>query len=199
MVDLMLQDARIPAARLNHFRFGSFIHAFHADAARTRRKRHQVVQAQAAFKIFNALFAQQRDLWIDDHLERHHMALALRQLLPRPVLYIFRTVLNYRQLNALANLRRGQPHARRGIHGLFHLLDQFADLAAADLVRPQRPRRPAQYGITGLDNGEWHGQSAYCTCARLTFNPERSEGALPSSSHSRLASSREYMPVIPTG
>ena len=152
----MLQDARIPSASLDDFPFALFVHALHTHSPRARRKRHQVRQAQAAFKIFNALFAQQRDPGIDDHLKRHWLAFALRQLLRRPVFDVFRTVLNHGQLNALANLRRGQPDARSSMHRLFHLLDQLADFAAADLIRPQRPRSPPQHRISRLYDGEWH-------------------------------------------
>ncbi len=107
MVDLMLQNARVPATGFNDFRLSSFVHTFHAHAARTRRERHQVFQAKATFKIFNALFAKKRDSRIDDDVKWYRLALAVGQLLRRPVFDVFGTVLNHRQLNALSDLRRG--------------------------------------------------------------------------------------------
>jgi GNAT superfamily N-acetyltransferase len=160
MVDLMLQNARIPPAGIDGFLLALFVQAFHPYAMGTGHQSHQAVKAQTSLKEFNLVVVEQGDFRIDDHMKCNHGALAIGKLVFRPVSGVFGAVFNDRQLEIATDLRRGQSHARGVVHGLAHAGDQLADFTAADFVRPQRPRSLAKHWFTSLNNRK--NQAASC-------------------------------------
>src|SRR5208282_4696444 len=81
VIDLVLQDARVPSRSFDHFRAAVLIEAFHANAARSRHNRGKARQAQAAFEKLGLLLGRFDDPGIDDHLKRHGAPLTLGKLL----------------------------------------------------------------------------------------------------------------------
>ena len=77
MIDLMLQDARVPTGRFDDIRFSVLIEAFHAHASSARNDRRKSRQAQAAFVEFHLLRGQLSNLGIDDDVKRHRRTFAL--------------------------------------------------------------------------------------------------------------------------
>jgi hypothetical protein len=135
MVDLVLQNPRIPAYGVNHALISMLIQAGHPNRARPPYHRHQARDTETAFMERNVRRCEQLYLRIDNYLEGDGKALALTQLLGREAFLIFGLIFNHSDLKRFSNLRRGQAHPWGIPHGVSHVPNQILDFFAADLIR----------------------------------------------------------------
>src|SRR5579885_2204110 len=80
MVDLMLQDAGIPAFGRERPRLAALIQALDASPRRARDQAEEAGDTEAAFEELHRL-AFQRERWIDDDVKRQGTAAALGEFL----------------------------------------------------------------------------------------------------------------------
>jgi hypothetical protein len=120
VIDLMLQDARVPARRNNHAFASVLIETLDRDFASTRDHSHEARQTQAAFEEFDFLIPEGRNAWIDDDVERNRPALADGKILLRYFPHVLGEVFNDRELDSFTNLRRSESYAGRSVESLAH-------------------------------------------------------------------------------
>ena len=77
MIDLMLQNSRIPTGGREHAWLSALIEAFDTDGAGARNHGGESGQAEAAFVESDVSIVPESDLGIDDHMERHGVAIFL--------------------------------------------------------------------------------------------------------------------------
>ena len=122
MIDLMLQDARVPTGGFNHYRFRILIEAFDSRPAGPRDNRTETGNAEAAFKEFELRSIEREDR-VDDHGEWNRFSIAFRQGLRIERFELFFAVFNNGELKRQPDLRSGKTNSGRVIHGLTHKLD----------------------------------------------------------------------------
>src|SRR5882724_651704 len=148
VIDLVLQDARVPAGRADRDGLAAVIERLDGHGARARHERLEPLDAEAALVVLDDLVAQ-REARRRDDVEGDGFAL-LRLALA--------DVLDDGELQGHADLRRRQPHARRVAHRLAHELDELLELGRREVGRREGPRRRAQHGIAGLDDLQEHAR-----------------------------------------
>jgi hypothetical protein len=157
VIDLVLEDARIPALRMNRDRLGSFVQAIDAHRERTRNDRCKSRQAQAAFEEFNrcrrVIDGQDR---IDDGVRRDWFSHARGKLIGGNPGRVFGAIFNYGELEIHPDLWRRQTHSRSGAHSLEHGGDQILDGWAHNFGGQQLTRRLAEDTFAGLEQLEQH-------------------------------------------
>src|SRR5690348_11335982 len=156
MIDLMLQDACVPAARLNDFFLAALIHAFDADGPSPRHKRGKPGQAEAAFEKGNGWVRRMQDARIHNHMEGNWLSFAFGEYVRRGVLQKLFAILDYRKLNRQADLRRREADAGRVMHRFAHIQDQALRLFADDLFGCERARSLAQHRLAHLYDFQLH-------------------------------------------
>ena len=65
MIDLVLEEAGVPALRFNLHRLSSLVERAHSDPQRTRHDGHKARQAQAAFEEVDFRRRQKFELGVD--------------------------------------------------------------------------------------------------------------------------------------
>src|SRR5712671_1660981 len=105
VVDLMLQDARVPSRCFQCLFYTAFVQKFHGYGARPGNKCRKTCDTQTSLEEFNHLIALLRNSRVDDGVKRHGPPFAFSKLLLGDVLMIFRAVLNHRELYGKADLR----------------------------------------------------------------------------------------------
>ena len=144
VVDLVLQDARIPSRRLNDLPLSLFVQTLHAHVVRSRNDGRESRQAETAFEKLHLRRRLDMQRGIDDHMKRDWPPLALDELLVGETGKILLLVFDDRQLQRHSDLWRGQAHSGRVVHSLPHMFDKVLDLCAADFRGCEWPRRLAQ-------------------------------------------------------
>lgn len=123
VINLMLENPRIPTGCLYHFFLSSFIQALHPNGAGPGNKGRKTMKAEAALEKFRCFTVCSRDPGVDDRVKSHGPPLALAKLLCRNVLVILFPVFDHRQLQEKSHLRSGKAHAWGVVHALSHGLD----------------------------------------------------------------------------
>ena len=80
VIDLVLQDARVPASRFDLLGLSAVVKAIHPHAVRPVHHCGEAGHAQAALEEFGTLIAERGNLGIDDHVEGNGPAFALGQV-----------------------------------------------------------------------------------------------------------------------
>src|SRR5262245_54658307 len=104
VIDLVLQDPRIPSARFNAVELALFVQAFDAHAPRSRHDRRKTIEAQAAFEKLYFSAGGFDNLRIDDHVKWNGAPLALGKLFRRNILEPIFAVFDHRKLQGQADL-----------------------------------------------------------------------------------------------
>jgi hypothetical protein len=156
MIQLVLQNPRIPAGRFDHPRLSAFVEACHSNGARPRYHCHQSRDAETALIEGNIRRCKQIYLWIDDCVEGDWHSLPFAQLFGGEAFLVFGLIFNHRDLKRFSNLRRGQAHSWSIPHGVSHVPNQILDLFAADFVRGYGTRNLAQNRIANFANLKNH-------------------------------------------
>ena len=107
MIDFVLQNSGIPAFRLNHERFSSLIHTLDVYGKGTRHQCHKPGETEASFKKCDFRRLCNRQLRVDNDMERDRHASPCRELLGRDLPVVFDAVFDDCQLQREANLRCG--------------------------------------------------------------------------------------------
>src|ERR1700733_2279835 len=79
MIDLMLQDAGMPALGLNSLRLTQLVPIFDDHLPRPFHQRAESGEAQAALEKLHLLVGLIDNAWVDENLKRNGLALAFRQ------------------------------------------------------------------------------------------------------------------------
>lgn len=145
----MLQDAGVPAAGLDHDGRPPVVERLDARGASTGHDRLETVDAQASLEEIDRLRAQ-RETRVGDDVEGDRRALGR---------VVLADVLDDRQLQRQADLRRRQAHAGRLVHRVAHQLDELLDLVAGDLGGGERAGGLAEDRVPRLDDLELHRAS----------------------------------------
>src|SRR6266853_1360640 len=156
VVDLVLQDARVPSRCFKCFFHSTFVQKFHSDGARSGNKGGKTRQAEAPLEKLHRITSHFRNSGIDDGVKRHGPPVAFSKLLCWKVLVVFLAVLDHSELQGKADLGSGKPYARGVIHGLSHRLDQVLNFLACNLSGGQRTSLLPQDRIPGLHDLEFH-------------------------------------------
>jgi hypothetical protein len=135
MVDLVLQNPRIPACGVDHTLISMLIQAGHPNRGRSLHHRHQARNTETAFMERNVRRCEQLYLRVDDYLKVDGKALALTQLFGCEAFLIFGLIFNHSDLKRFSNLRRGQTHPWSIPHGIAHVPNQILDVFTADFIR----------------------------------------------------------------
>ena len=69
VIDLVLQDARVPAVGVDCDRFGAFVQAFHADTQAAADDCRKPFDAKTPFKEVDCFIADQRQRRVDNDVE----------------------------------------------------------------------------------------------------------------------------------
>ena len=105
MIDFVLQNSSIPAFRINHTRFSSFIHTLDVYGKGTRYQRHKSGETEAPFEKRNFSSVGNRQLRVDNDMERDRGSFPCRKLLGRDLPVVFQAIFDDRQLQREADLR----------------------------------------------------------------------------------------------
>src|SRR5690606_2375554 len=146
VVGLGLHDARRPAGQHVVERPARLVLAREPHAAGARALRLPAVHGQAALEEGPRLVADGLVAGVDEHPVRERGSLALVVGVRGP------RVLDDGERQADPDLRRGEAHARRRVHGRAHRL-QEAGQHVAELARV-RDRGRAQHRVPGLHDGQ---------------------------------------------
>ena len=95
MIDLVLQNPRIPAGRFDHPRLSVFVEACHSNGARPCYHCHQSRDAETALVEGNIRRCEQIYMRIDDYVEVDGYSLALAQLFGGEGFLIFGLIFNH--------------------------------------------------------------------------------------------------------
>ncbi len=113
MVDLVLQNARIPARCLDAHRLTKMIQGLDQHPASARYNPRETGKAQTTFKESNFRRRDEMDSRIEQNMKRHRPALAFRQVSPGKIRMIFSLVLNDDYLQRLTDLWSGEADTGR--------------------------------------------------------------------------------------
>ena len=136
VLDFVLQDPRVPTARLNRAGFAAMIQAAYLDRYRSRYDGHESRQTQASFKEGHMRF-RKLQCGIDDHMERDSVSPPLGEFSRTQIEVILDRIFDYGESQSQADLWRGEADAGRIAHCLAHELDEVLYLARAYLFKRQ--------------------------------------------------------------
>ena len=125
VIDLVLQDAGMPAGRVDYHGLAIVIQTFHAGPDGAGNDGAESGHAEASFEEFNACRLDLNDR-IDNYGERDRPAVTLGKRLRVQPLEQVLTIFDYRELKREADLWRGKADTRRIAHSLAHKLDELA-------------------------------------------------------------------------
>ena len=152
MVDLVLQDTRVPTFRLQLDRFASFVKTIHDYGCATTNFAGKAYETQTSLKELNGFIADDPELRIDNHVEIDRLSLACFELLLRDIFLVFDAILYDGELERRTDLRRRQTYTGRCTHRVAHLLYQILNCSSLNFLHRQLSRDLPQNRITNLDN-----------------------------------------------
>src|SRR5471032_2356782 len=104
MVDLMLQNSRVPTLCLDHLRFALFVETCHSNGERTPHRSHQSRDAETTLEEGDIRRREQFNLRIEDHMKINRLPPTLQQLSLRYSLVILGLVFDHCHLQRLPDL-----------------------------------------------------------------------------------------------
>lgn len=150
MIDLVLQNSRVPALCVDEPGVPNFIEALNGHRIRTRDYCHEPRKAETSFKELAAWAITLNDAWIHDHMECYRPSGSNCQLFFRNVLQVFGTIFNDCDLQRESHLGSCETDARCVSHRFFHVPDELLyGLATKFFDRERRGSLP-QYRISDL-------------------------------------------------
>src|SRR5688572_13103763 len=125
VIDLVLQDAGVPAAGPDRPRRARLVEALDPHGVRTGDHGDEAGEAQAALEVADRGVVLGHQHRVDDDVERHRLALAGAALLAGQVVVGRRHVLDDGQAKVEADLGGRQADPGRAAHRLLHGRDQL--------------------------------------------------------------------------
>lgn len=124
VIDLVLQDACVPALRRNRDWFRSLVQTLHAHAGTATDDRRIALNTETSFEEVDTAFADERELRVDNHVEIDRRSLSHGKLFGSDVFDVFAPIFYDRELDRLTDLRSCKTYSRRSTHRVAHLDDQ---------------------------------------------------------------------------
>src|SRR5438552_42979 len=97
MIDLVLENSRVPAGGIDHYRLGLLVEAFDLYRCSTPNQRCKSRHAQASLKELH-YFLDYCELGVDHNMKRHRRSTPLGKQLLRKIPRILSSILNYGKL-----------------------------------------------------------------------------------------------------
>src|SRR5919109_904008 len=104
MIDLVLENARVPATGLDDQRFAVLVQAIDPDREGPRHDGGETIEAETALKEGRRRLVRYGKPRIDDDVKWHWLAFPLGEHRRRHALQIFRPLFHHRQLQRIADL-----------------------------------------------------------------------------------------------
>ncbi|EAU63665.1 hypothetical protein STIAU_2225 [Stigmatella aurantiaca DW4/3-1] len=156
VVELVLENAGVPALGHQGHRGPVLVQRLHADTARPGHQRREAGHAQTPLVKFHQRRILHHQRGVDEDVEVHRLAFARGQVLRLDAHVVLGPVLHHHQPQPDPDLGRREPHARCVPHRVPHELDELLHLGAGDLLGGQLPGPLPQHRLSRLDDLQHH-------------------------------------------
>ena len=152
MIDLVLQDAGVPASGIDLLRNSKLVEIVHPDPAVSRHLGGVSGDAEAALEEIDLRVAVHFQPGINEYVEGNALALALAQLFAAPGAVVLLAILDDGKLNAESDLRCRQADSGRLAKRFQHVGNRLLHISAQNLFLAKRTCGLPQDGLSNLDD-----------------------------------------------